>query len=283
MSDFDSGGSMLNDGNVANENAGTNNNLLNDGNATPDANHTAVKGSDEPAALEFSKYNSAEHPELSNYKSPDDVFTDLLKYKAEAGKSPLRPLSENSSPEEIEQFNNGLRTLLGVPETPEGYGTLGYDESQIADNPLFSGYAAAAHKYNLSPEQAKGFAHDMDVVISDIRTQQMAKDEEAITAYRERERANLVKELGSPEAYKELTQSARNAIRAAATGAKIPSEVLKSFESTFGDHPAVLKMFGYFGTHFSEQQIVFPSTGTPKVDESAEADAYFKNLFPDSN
>lgn len=42
MSGFDSGGSMLNDGNVPNENAGTNTNLLNDGNATPDANHTAV-------------------------------------------------------------------------------------------------------------------------------------------------------------------------------------------------------------------------------------------------
>lgn len=90
---------------------------------------------------------------LATAKSIADVDKLLRDNMAAARQQGIRPINENSKPEEIAAF----RKAFGVPETPEAYGSLKPEKFPDAmwDKEGEKALTAIAHKHNVPPAALK--------------------------------------------------------------------------------------------------------------------------------
>ncbi len=268
------------------------------GAATKSDTHTGVSSSDNSdggdtsssapggvagtsGGLTFTRLNIEEYPQLQEFKDADALAEAFLKKGDGQG---LMPLSETASEIEKQNFEQKLRTLTGVPDTVEGYGTLGYPPESVKDNQSLEWFIGKAHELGIPPAKAEMLAHKYDEFLTEVLDHHTATRKEEIQRFRTSARAVLETQYGGGQAYDQAMARARVAVDKIGQGSGASPEEIASFSKIFGDHPLVIRMFEYIGRSFTEQQMAFGVSGNNKPVEYGEKEQldFYKGLFPNS-
>lgn len=96
-------------------------------------------------------------PSLANIKTADDLMAKFANLNALAGRKGLAPLPADAKPEDVAAHQAVIRSALGVPEKPDGYGLKRPDDlpENMWDEAGAKSVAELLHKHNGSPALAK--------------------------------------------------------------------------------------------------------------------------------
>lgn len=215
-----------------------------------------------------------DHPKLKEFAGKD--IGEFAKSYAELNKlvgkkAGLQPLSEDASDEDKATFDQGLRQLLGVPETPEGY-EIKMPEGAVKDEAMSGWFSKTAHELGFSPAQAQALSDAFGVFGQEYWDAKLDADNKAATE-------TLTKEFGDKAA--EVAETAKRGFQAAAKRAGIESGEAELFLAAHGNDPTVLKVFKVFGEVFKEDGIPDGGGGTPGAVQGAKdtADFYKEDVF----
>ena len=231
---------------------------------------------EQQSSLKFERADLTQNPLLSKYKSADDLAEALLQMQRSGD---LRPLADDATDEEKENHAAKIRTLIGVPETPEGYGTLGFAPSEVEGNQVFDWFRQAAHDQGLSPLQAAALAQGHEDFLREVLTHHKQQQEEHLKQFRSSEREKLVSHYGGKDGYEAAASRARLALTKLAEGAGASTEETESFKAIFGDHPLVIKLLSHIGKSFTESELVFGSTRSNGEPAEFNSEDYYNKMF----
>lgn len=114
-------------------------------------------------------------PSLASIKTADDLMAKLANLNALAGRKGLAPLPADAKPEDIAAQQAVIRSVLGVPEKPDGYGLTRPAElpEGMWDEASAKALTELLHKHNGSPALAKELvAFEAKRVQANIQAQQ---------------------------------------------------------------------------------------------------------------
>lgn len=221
-----------------------------------------------PVGLKFSRFDVEKFPQLAQFKDADALAEAFIQAQTQAG---LTPLPENASEADKLLFEQKLRTLTGVPESVEGYGTLGYPPEETKDNVTLSWFIGKAHEMGIPPIRAEKLAHEYDEFLAEVLDHHTNQRKSEIQQFRKEARDKLEAHYGGGAEYDKAMARARVAITKIGQGAGATKEETESFAKIFGDHPYVIRMFEHLGRSFTEQQMVFGTNATKDPTEYTEA------------
>ncbi|MFH2073961.1 MAG: hypothetical protein ABIJ57_01250 [Pseudomonadota bacterium] len=221
--------------------AETEDNLLTEGSEESEATSVKEDGSkDRPGWMDQLSGDLKENKALYKFKSASDAVKSLVELEGKLGKSVT--VSDEPTEEELSR----LRTLLGVPDSPDGYTLKDVElpEGFKLTDGFVKDMANFAHENNLTVGQAKAYVKKM-----------AAREHEAVRQVRQiikegRDKAEtrLRQELGSD--YDKHLKAANTLLKD--YGDQELSGALK--DSGFVNSPAMVRFLGKVGLAVSEAE-----------------------------
>jgi hypothetical protein len=193
------------------------------------------------------------------------------------GADGLAPLPDNATDEQRAQFEQKLRALAGVPNSPDEYGDFDLGDKINKSSPDYALATKKFHEFGLSKKQAKGVVEEVNKWLTDKMQAAQRNEADAIKEYRAAVKRDFVKSLGGDAQFTEFSEQARRGFMASAKGAGLSEKEMSGIINIMGDDPRFVKIFNSIGKHFREDVLVTGSA--PSAMGSGSSDEIFEEKF----
>lgn len=185
---------------------------------------------------------------LSKYETDEQLLSAFVHAQTLNGKKGLMPLPENASDKDKAEFSTRLKTLLGVPEKPDGYGVAKPKDMPDAlwNNDYVQGAVGVMHKHNASPALVRELL-EYDAKAGGAKFTQMQADQAQTF---QKAKAQLEGAFG--QNYAQGIESAKRMARALGVDVKDPS---------VGNNPTFIIALSKAAAMISEDKLVKGNEG----------------------